>query len=186
MKKCDCVIAVLPDHAAAELAVSKLAKAGFDLKQLSLVGKGFHTEEKVIGFYNMGDRVQFWGARGAFWGGLWSLFFGGVVLTVPITGQVVVLGYLASALVAAVEGAILVGGLSALGAALYSLGIPKDSVLQYEAALKADKFMVLIQGTADDLVRAKTVLATIAPADVSQHAVPKPEPVMALLASSHA
>jgi hypothetical protein len=43
------------------------------MKNLSVVGKGYHTEEKVIGFYNVGDRVKFWGSRGAFWGGLWGL-----------------------------------------------------------------------------------------------------------------
>jgi uncharacterized membrane protein len=66
------------------------------LKNLSIVGKGYHTEEKVVGFYTAGDRVKFWGKRGAFWGGLWGLFFGGLFLSIPVVGDVVVLGYLAS------------------------------------------------------------------------------------------
>ncbi len=94
MDKMDSVVATFPDHVAAEAAVKKLQAAGFDMKNLSVIGKGFHTEEKVVGFYNMGDRVKFWGARGAFWGGFWGLFFGGLVLTVPVVGHVVVLGYL--------------------------------------------------------------------------------------------
>jgi hypothetical protein len=49
--------------------------------------------------------------------------------------------------ISAVETAIMVGGLSALGAALYSIGIPKDSVIQYEAAVKADSFLVMAHGT---------------------------------------
>lgn len=119
------VIAVFTDHDGAEAAVKKLADAGIDIKHLSVVGKGYHTDEKVVGFCNTGDRVKFWGKRGAFWGGLWGWLFGGVFMFVPPIGHVVVLGYLATAVVAAIEGAVVAGGLSALGAALYSSGIPK-------------------------------------------------------------
>src|SRR5271155_2471089 len=123
METADTVIAVFADHRAAETAVKELTAAGFEMKNLSLVGKGYHTEEKVVGFYNVGDRVKFWGKRGVFWGGLWGLFVGGVSLTIPVVGSVMILGYLAAVVVSAVEGAIMVGGLSALGAALYSAGI---------------------------------------------------------------
>src|SRR5277367_3847462 len=137
METTDTVIAVFADHPAAEAAVKKLTTAGFEMKDLSVVGKGYHTEEKAVGFYNVGDRVKFWGARGAFWGGLWGLFFGGLFLTIPVVGHVIVLGYLASVAISAVETAVVVGGMSALGAALYGIGVPKDSVIQYETALKA-------------------------------------------------
>ncbi len=59
------VIAVFTDHQSADAAVRKLADAGIDMKHLSVVGKGDHTDEKVVGFYNTGDRVKFWGKRGA-------------------------------------------------------------------------------------------------------------------------
>jgi hypothetical protein len=143
MQKADSVIAVFSEHNAAEAAIKKLAAAGFEMKNLSVVGKGYHSDEKVVGFYNTGDRIKFWGSRGAFWGGFWGLFFGGVFMTIPVVGHVIVLGYLAAMAVSAVESAVLVGGLSALGAALYSVGVPKDSVIAYEAAVKADGFLVM-------------------------------------------
>ncbi|MGO9005307.1 MAG: general stress protein [Beijerinckiaceae bacterium] len=170
METTDTVIAVFADHNAAEAAVKKLTASGFEMKKLSVVGKGYHTDEKVVGFYNMGDRVKFWGKRGAFWGGLWGLFFGGLFLTIPVVGHVVVLGYLASIAISAVESAIMVGGLSALGAALYSIGIPKDSVIQYETALKADSFLVMAHGSAADIARAKAILATTNPSRIDVHA----------------
>jgi hypothetical protein len=77
MENTDTVIAVFADHPAAETAIKKLTAAGFEMKNLSVVGKGYHTDEKVVGFYNTGDRVKFWGTRGAFWGGFWGLFLGG-------------------------------------------------------------------------------------------------------------
>jgi hypothetical protein len=163
------VIAVFTDHPEAESAVKKLADAGIDIKHLSVVGKGYHTDEKVVGFYNTGDRVKFWGKRGAFWGGLWGWLFGGVFIFVPVIGHVVVLGYLASMLIAAVEGAVVVGGLSALGAALYGSGIPKDSVIAYETAIKADGFLVTAHGPAEEMERAKAILATLGATRVDLH-----------------
>jgi hypothetical protein len=170
MEKSDTVIAVFADHHAAEAAVKELAATGFDMKQLSVVGKGYQTEEKVVGFYTTGDRIKFWGTRGAFWGGFWGLFLGGLFMTIPVVGHVVVLGYLATVAASAIETAVMVGGLSALGAALYSIGVPKDSVIQYEAAVKADGFLVMAHGTAEEVARAKALLSTAYPSRLDVHA----------------
>jgi hypothetical protein len=169
MEKIDSVVAVFADHQAAETAIKKLAQDGFEMKNLSVIGKGYHTEEKVVGFYNTGDRVKFWGFRGAFWGGLWGLFFGGLFMTIPIIGNVVALGYMASVIIAAMDNAIVVGAFSALGAAIYSIGIPKDSVVQYEDAVKADGFLVMAHGPVDEVSRARTILATTNPSRLDTH-----------------
>ncbi len=165
----DSIIGVFADHQGAETAIKALTNGGFDMKSLSVVGKGYHTDEKVTGFYNMGDRVKFWGSRGAFWGGFWGLFFGGMFLTIPIVGHVVVLGYLAATLFSGLEGAVTVGGLSALGAALYSIGIPKNSVLNYEADLKADNFLVMAHGSASEMTRAREILGNANPLRMDVH-----------------
>jgi hypothetical protein len=169
MENTDSVIAVFADHPAAETAVKKLTAAGFEMKNLSLVGKGYHTGEKVVGFYNTGDRIKFWGTRGAFWGGFWGLFLGGMFMTVPVVGQVVVLGYIAAIVIAGIENAVIVGGISALAAALYSIGVPKDSVIQYETALKTDSFLVMAHGPAAEIARAKTILGTVNPTHIDVH-----------------
>jgi hypothetical protein len=169
MEQIDSVVAVFADHPMADAAVKKLTSAGFEMKSLSVVGKGYHTEEKVVGFYNMGDRVKFWGTRGAFWGGLWGMFFGGLFMSIPVVGHVVILGFLAAAIVTGVENAIFVGGLSALGAALFSVGIPKNSVVQYESAVKADGFLVMAHGTAEEMSRAKAILSAVNPSVLDLH-----------------
>jgi hypothetical protein len=74
-----------------------------------------------------------------------------------------VLGYLAAAALSAVEGAVVVGGASAIGAALTSIRIPKNSVLQYETAIEADGFLVMAHGTPGEMARAKSILATANP-----------------------
>jgi len=82
----------------------------------------------------------------------------------------VVLGYLATIAITALENAVIVGGLSPIGAALYSIGIPKNSVIQYETALKADNFLVMAHGTAEKMGRARTVLGAANPSRVDVHA----------------
>ena len=80
-----------------------------------------------------------------------------------------VLGYIASMVISAAESAVVVGGLSAIGAALFSIGIPKDSVIRYEAAIKADRFLVMAHGTASDMARAKSLLAMTNPSSLDVH-----------------
>ena len=46
------VVAVFASHQAAEAAVKQLTDAGIEMKHLSIAGKGYHTDEKVVGFYN--------------------------------------------------------------------------------------------------------------------------------------
>ena len=162
-------VAVFDGHAQAEEAVRKLGQSGFPLEQLTIVGKGYHSDEKVIGFYNIGDRIKLWGKNGAFWGALWGLFVGGVLMTVPLIGPVVVLGHLGAMLVGAAEGALLGGGLSALAGALVSIGIPKDTVLRYEEAIKADRFLVMAHGAPAEIKRAQTLLQAAGPAELHVH-----------------
>jgi hypothetical protein len=77
-----------------------------------------------------------------------------------VVGHVVVLGPLAATLFGGLEGAVLVGGISALAGALMGVGIPKNSVLRYETALKADKFMLVVHGDAQQIERAHDLLKT--------------------------
>jgi len=152
------IVAIYPLHTAAEAAIKELQQSGFDMKKLSIIGRDYHTDEQVVGYYNIGDRMKAWGKTGAFWGGLWGFLFGSAFFWIPGLGQVLVAGPLVSWIVGALEGAIVVGGLSAVGAGLYSLGIPKDSILRYETALKTGKFVLIAHGSTEDIIHAKEIL----------------------------
>jgi uncharacterized membrane protein len=170
------IVAVYNDHGEAEEAVDQLKRAGFDMTKLSIVGKDYHTEENVVGYYNVGERMRSWGKTGAFWGGLWGLLFGAAFFVVPGIGPVLVAGPIAAWIVAALEGAAVVGGLSAIGAGLYSIGIPRDSILRYEVALKADKFLLIAHGTADEVAKAKETVERTSPVEVNVHGDEKSQP----------
>jgi uncharacterized membrane protein len=169
MSKGNVGIAVFNTHVEAENAVKELQKSGFDMKKLSIVGKDYHTEEQVVGYYHTGDRMKYWGKLGAFWGGLWGILLGAAFFWIPGIGPLVVAGPLVSIIVEGLAGAVGVGGLTALGAALYSIGIPKDSVINYESSVKADKFLLVVHGSGDELAKAKDILKS-AGHDISVHA----------------
>jgi len=172
------VVAVYDTHEEAETAVKELQRGGFDMKKLSVVGKDYHTDEQVVGYYNVGDRMKYWGKMGALWGGLLGLLFGAAFFWVPGVGPLLVAGPLSAAFVAALESAVVVGGLSALGAALYNIGIPKDSVLRYETAVKVNKYLLVAHGTAAEIAKANEILKTTKPAELNEHVVGAGTPAM--------
>ncbi|MCB1823104.1 MAG: general stress protein [Candidatus Competibacteraceae bacterium] len=169
MSKTDIAVAVYDSHEQAEEAVRELARSGFDMKTISILGRDYHTEENVVGYFNAGDRAKFFGKLGAFWGGLAGLLFGSAMMFIPVVGHIVVLGPIAATLAGGLEGAALGGGAGALVGALSSLGIPKDSVLRYETAIKANKFLVIVHGGADAVQRARDVLETAGSTDARTH-----------------
>lgn len=152
------VVAIFESHQRAEDAIRELQKSGFDMKKLSIIGKDYHTEENVVGYYNTGDRMKYWGKQGAFWGGFWGMLFGSAFFVMPGFGPLLVAGPLVVWIVGALEGAVVMGGLSALGAAMFSIGIPEDSILQYETQVKNGKLLLVAHGTADEVESAKEVL----------------------------
>src|SRR6202451_2729107 len=112
------VVAIYETHEQAERAIKELQQAGVNMKSLSIAAKDTHTDEHVVGYYNAGDRMKYWGKVGAFWGGFWGLLFGSAMFAIPGIGPILVAGPLVAWILAALEGAVVVGGFSVLGAAL--------------------------------------------------------------------
>ena len=171
LSQTDIAVAVYDNHTQAESAVKALQRAGFDMKKLSIIGKDYHTEEHVVGFLNAGDRAKYFGKFGAFWGGLMGMLFGSAMFFVPVVGHVIILGPLAAAIFGGLEGAVLAGGASALVGALTAIGIPRDSVLRYETALKSNKFILIVHGDAREIKRARELLTTSNLASFDHHIV---------------
>ena len=156
--KQDSSVHIYDTHASAEGAVRELNAAGFNMKKLSIIGKGYHSEEHPIGFYTVGDRIKTWAGAGAFWGGLWGLLLAPAVFFLPGIGLVAMAGPIVATLVGALEGAVVVGGVSALGAALTGIGISRENAIKYEKALKADQYVLVVHGTAAEIEKARGIL----------------------------
>lgn len=167
-------IATFNTHTEAEDAVKELQRSGYDMKKLSIIGKDYHAEEHVVGYYNTGDRVKYWGKLGAFWGGFWGLLFGSAFIVVPGIGPLVIGGPLVAWIIGALEGAVIVGGLSAVGAALYGIGIPKDSILKYETSLKANQYLLVVHGSAEAVEKAREIMKGFQAVALDVHVLEEP------------
>jgi uncharacterized membrane protein len=172
------VIAVYNTHPEAKAAIKELQRGGFDMENLSVVSKDYHTDEHVVGYYNAGDRMVYSGKLSPLWGELWGLLFDAAFFWVPGMGSLLIAGPLASSLVAALDNAAVKRGLSALRIALYNIGIPKDNALRYATAIEANKYLFVAQGTAAEVAKAKGILETTKPVALDEHALKAARPVV--------
>ena len=163
-------VAIYNTHTDTEAAVKDLQTAGIDMELLSVVGKDYRTEDHVVGYYRKtDDRLKYWGKLGAFWGGVWSLCTGEAFFWMPGIGPILVGGPLVSFMVGALEGATVHNGLTAIGSALHSMGIPKSSVINYESALRANKFLLVVHGANGEASRANGILRKTEPIELVAH-----------------
>jgi len=58
---------------------------------------------------------------------------------------------------------------SRLGEGRYSIGIPKGTIVKYEAALKTDQFLLIVHGSAAEVSKAKEIIETTNPSRCSLH-----------------
>ena len=163
------VIAVYHTHVEAEEAVRALQTSGFDITQLSIIGKGHQTEEQVVGYYTTGGRMKAWGPAGAFWGALWELLLGSAYFILPDIGPILAAGPAVVWIAGALERAAVVGGASPFAAGLLGVGIPEKSILEYQTHIKAGKFLVITHGSADAVDRARDALAATRHVGLSTH-----------------
>jgi hypothetical protein len=151
-------VAVLDSHLQVEESIQRLRQSGFDLSKLSVVAKDRHPEQQVVAHYGADRQAKYWGEFGPFWTGMWASLSGWACFVIPNTGPILVAGPLGGWIVAALDNEAVFGGLSALGAALYSLGIPKDAVLRNEAAVRMDKLLLIAHGAVDEVGKAREIM----------------------------
>ncbi len=166
------VVAVYPDHIAAERAVRQLHVAGFALDELSIVGRGSEVTEEPCGFVSRADYVKAGAESGSLFGGLFGLCLGAGFLALPGIGLVVVAGPIAAALLAGLEGALAGTALGSLAGALVGWGVPKDRAIEYENHVKGGKFVVVIRSTPEVVARAHSLLAAQGPDHINVYEPP--------------
>ena len=169
------VTAIFPDDPGAERAIRELENCGLDIEKLSIVEKDSHSDDHLAGFYTTKERIRFASQSDLCAGECWEELAGPAFLMIPGLGPVVVAGPVTSWIVSALEGSIFIGGMSALGAGLVTLGIPRRSVFKYEIAIKAGKLVLISLGTDEDAATARRILQNTAAEEIYIQAMP-PEP----------
>ena len=125
MGESNAIVAVYSMPADVEAGILALQESGFDLRNVSIIGPGDASAGEPVAYYQMPGRIGCWGKMGFFWTGVWGLLFGWALVSLPEFGPVLVAGPLAMWIIAALDNAPLFTGLSAVGAGLYSIGIPR-------------------------------------------------------------
>jgi hypothetical protein len=159
------VIAVFPDLDAAEAAVRRLIADGFPADRISIVGEDIESEIRINGFVTTGDVAGSGAASGAWVGGLFGILSGAALLFVPGVGPLVVLGPLAAGAVGAAEGALLGG---TVGAVLGHF-VSKKKLPKYEQLVRTGNYLLVVQGTEEDVTRAQQLLTDLGSTDVERH-----------------
>ena len=60
MAEHNAVVRVYGPHAETEASIKELQRSGFDINKLSIVGKDYLTEQRVIGYANAGGCMKVW------------------------------------------------------------------------------------------------------------------------------
>jgi len=169
MSNLNTIVAVYKSHDEAETALEELRKSGFDMDKISVVAREYLTEAHVTGYYSAGDRMKFWGKTGGLWGGLLGFVAGSGFFLIPGIGPLLVAGPLVGMIAGALEGGLVGGGRSALGAGLHSQGVHKDSIANYETALRRGKFVVIAHGSAGKSAHAREIIERTNPESATEH-----------------
>ncbi len=139
-------------------AVKKLLEGGVLKKYISVLAKGEQEELNEFEYKKENEDIIFWGEQGAFWGSLWGLLAGGVLMWVPGFGPLVATGRIIAALAGMIGGAATLGSISALTAWLVELGMEKRLAHRFENQLEQNKILVVVHGDSDAVKMAEDIL----------------------------
>jgi hypothetical protein len=162
------IIAVYEKQSDAEAGLLDLQRAGFDLKRVSILGKESESAEQVVGHYNTGGRMKYLGDRGVFWNDLWKMLPGAACFDIPGIGRVLMAGPMTVWAISAMQESE-AEELTAVGAGLYSLNIPRASVRRYESAIKSHKLLLIAHGSPQELLKSREVLRVSRPDEMDLH-----------------
>ena len=112
--------------------------------------------------------------QGAPSGTAWSWLAGAGFFEVPGVGSILIAGPAAAWVGVALEGSLVVSGLSVIGAGLYNRGIPREFASRCEAALGCGKLAIVAHGGPGETLLARAALRASRPADLIVHLTQTP------------
>ena len=161
------LMAVFSSHSDAASAVRELEKAGFEVTDVSIAGKIEDPETELARWRTSEDHASRKPKETAS-GYPAVLLAASTSVGVAGIGPTLLAGPLA-ALISASSGSSATLEMSAISAGLYSLGIPMCTILRHESSLQTDKVLLLTDGAATELIRAKEILRGSRPEEMHLH-----------------
>lgn len=146
---------------AAEEAIQELKDSGFDMEQVSIVGRDSDGKTEVVDADgNKADEgAKVGAASGGAVGGLTGLLVGLGALAIPGVGPIMLAGAAATALATTLAGGAIGAAAGGLLGALVGLGIPEEEAKAYEGYISAGEYLVLVDGTDAEIAHARNILS---------------------------
>jgi hypothetical protein len=163
------IVGVYASMTDAEAAIRSLDKGGFPIQKVSVVGQNLQSEKEVHGYITTGDVAKSGAGTAAWVGGLFGLLMGAAFIWVPGFGPLMVAGPFAAALLGGVEGAVAGAAGGGLLGALIGWGVSKQHILKYEEHLKSGNYLIIANGSQEEIEKAKAILSGTNQAELTTH-----------------
>lgn len=157
------VVAAFRHHASAAAALGKLQHSGYSMKHISIVGRDYHTDGRVIAYYNAGDRMNYWSKGSPIWGEIWGMLYGSGFFLIPEFGPLLAAGPLVASIVGALDGEVPGSGESAVAEGIHNLGVRSSSILVFEKAIKEGMLVIVANGSLEKCGHACDILKSAGP-----------------------
>lgn len=150
----------------AENALHELSASGFNMDHVSVVTRDTeHRQDGLAGAEvkervgNKADEGAGVGAvSGGALGGLTGLLVGLGTLAIPGVGPIILAGAAATAIATTLAGGAIGAASGGLLGGLIGLGIPEKEARHYNERVEQGDYLVIVDGTADEIHRAETLL----------------------------
>ncbi len=149
----------------AEKALRALKDDGFDMNRVNVIAKDADKVTESAGVdtaYDEGNNAAegagAGAASGAVLGGIGGLLVGLGTLAIPGVGPIIVAGEAATAIATTLAGAGIGAAAGGIIGGLVGLGIPEDKAKIYSDRVGGGSYLVMVNGTDDDISRAERIL----------------------------
>jgi hypothetical protein len=159
-------VGVFSSRREAEYALHELRDSGFSMDKVSVVAKDVDRGGQIAGADvsdHVGNKADEGAATGAVTGGalggLTGLLVGLGALAIPGIGPIMLAGATATTLATTLAGGAIGAAAGGLVGALIGLGIPEEEARFYNERLSQGDYLVIIDGTDDEIGRAGAILS---------------------------
>ena len=141
--KKNATILVCRTHRSAETAIKELQKSGYDVRELSIIGRDCPGARDVSIDAILAEKKQLAELR-SFWCRMWRLLQGDAFLNVAGIGTIIAAGPMAESMLTIWPASGICGTPSALRTTMCSIGASPENVDQCEEALQMKWYLVIL------------------------------------------
>ncbi|PZO38454.1 MAG: DUF1269 domain-containing protein [Pseudanabaena frigida] len=165
-------IGTFSNHADAETALRELRDSDFPMNKVSVVGQDIDRNSNIAGAdgsnrlsdleekHNKADQGAATGAAtGGAVGGLTGLLVGLGMVAIPGVGPIMLAGAAATTLATTLAGGAIGAATGGIVGALVGMGIPEDRAKKYSDRIEHGDYLVMVEGSNDDVQRAQAILS---------------------------